>query len=499
MAGAHLASVVRFIRGMASRAGGGETSDGELLRRFAGGHDEAAFNALLQRHGTMVLGVCRRVLGDTHDAEDAFQATFLVLARKARSVRQARSVSSWLYGVAYRTALKARAQAARRRALEAQAVAARTEAVDPSDAAVWRDLRPVLDEEVSRLPERYRLPFVLCYLEGRTNAEAAQVLGCPVGTVLSRLAWARERLRGRLTRRGVTLSAGALAAGLSQGAAEAAPPPALAGLTLKAAMGFAAGNAAAAGVSAEVAALTEGVLRAMFMTKLRVLAGVLLTATVLAAGAGFLLGGTQEAGADAREGRAAGSAEGPLTEATASEVARVYRVNDALADEKFTGKVVRVTGTVQRVRRVPASGEKDTYWLLLSPAPGAVGGFAGGGGPGGGGGIGGFGGGAGLGGGGGGLGGGRGGGPGGGLGGGFGPGGFRLSAERPLPLAFLFGGKEARKRLAALEPGQRVTVEGRCDGVRMPLDQEEAVQFRECRLVHVEKRGPVGNTGGVGN
>jgi RNA polymerase sigma factor (sigma-70 family) len=237
------------------------------LERFARQQDEAAFAALVRRHGPMVLGVCQRILRDPHDAEDAFQATFLVLVRKTGSLARPELLANWLYGVACRTALSARAEAARRRTCERPVV---DRPVEGSADADWHDLRPVLDEEVSRLPDVYRVPFVLCYLEGKTNDEASRHLGCPKGTVLSRLARARERLRVRLTRRGLALSAGLGAAVLTQKAAPAALPPTLADSTTKAAAQFAAGKAATAGaVSARVAALTTGVLRAMFLAKLK--------------------------------------------------------------------------------------------------------------------------------------------------------------------------------------------------------------------------------------
>jgi RNA polymerase sigma factor (sigma-70 family) len=181
-----------------------QPTDGQLLQRFAAKQDEAAFAILVRRHGTMVLGVCRRVLDNEHDAEDAFQATFLVLARQAQSIRKLESVGSWLYGVAYRISLRARSDAARRRALEEQARTMPEQ--DPFVEAAWRELRPVLDEEVDRLPAKYRAPIILCYLEGKTNTEAARELGWTKGTVSGRLARARELLRTRLARRGVTVA-----------------------------------------------------------------------------------------------------------------------------------------------------------------------------------------------------------------------------------------------------------------------------------------------------
>jgi RNA polymerase sigma factor (sigma-70 family) len=286
MASGQLNGVLRYLRRVSARTLGDRT-DGQLLERFAAERDEAAFAALVRRHGPLVWGVCRRVLRHEHDAEDAFQATFLVLVRKADSIGKRASVGSWLYGVAYRVASRARAGSSRRRELHAEPPD-RPDA-GPLQELVWRDLRAVLDDEVSRLPERYRAPFVLCYLEGQTTADAAARLGCPQGTVLSRLARARDRLRGRLRRRGVALPAGLLLTAVAADAASAAMPAALADATTRTALVFAAGPTAAAGaITAPVAALTQGVLRTMMLTKLKIGAGVLLSLGVLGTGTGVL-------------------------------------------------------------------------------------------------------------------------------------------------------------------------------------------------------------------
>src|SRR5262249_37021487 len=178
-------------------AAAGEPADDVLLERFTAQREQAAFEALVQRHGPMVLGVCRRVLGHEQDAEDAFQAVFCVLARKAGSIRRGRAVGGWLYAVACRIARQAKASQVRRRMRERELPD--VPAPDNPPECVWRDLWPILDEEVSRLPERYRRPFVLCHLEGKTNEEAAAELGCAPGTVGSRLTRARQRLRAHLT------------------------------------------------------------------------------------------------------------------------------------------------------------------------------------------------------------------------------------------------------------------------------------------------------------
>src|SRR5262245_28968650 len=215
---------------------GRDLSDGDLLESFLARCDGEAFAALVRRHGPTVLGVCRRVLRHTQDAEDAFQATFLVLARNARSIARRGALGSWLYGVAYRMALKARDDASRRRRHEHRA-ASRTEE-QPACADTGDGVGPVLDEEVNRLPDKYRQPVVLCYFEGKTYQEAARLLGWPAGTTAARLARARALLHDRLVLRGVTLSSGALAVRLAEGTAAAADACLLAEATANAALGW---------------------------------------------------------------------------------------------------------------------------------------------------------------------------------------------------------------------------------------------------------------------
>jgi RNA polymerase sigma factor (sigma-70 family) len=257
-----------------------------LLEQFTAQQEEAAFAELARRHGSLVLSVCLGVLNHAHDAEDAFQATFLVLARKAGSIRKHASLGSWLYGVAYRIALKAKGQAAQRRAHEREAVSMAPS--DPLAEVDLQELRPLLFAELNRLPTTYRAAVVLCYLEGKTNEEAARQLRWPLGTVKGRLTRARDLLRDRLTRRGVTLSGGLVATVLSAQAASAVVPVALAHSTVKAAALAGAGRATAAGVSASVANLVEGVLHEMFQTKLKVTAALVLTVALIGAGAGVL-------------------------------------------------------------------------------------------------------------------------------------------------------------------------------------------------------------------
>src|SRR4051812_47938034 len=208
----------------------GSCTDGQLMAQSLGEGDarEAAFRALVIRHGPMVLGVCRRILDDPHAAEDAFQATFLVLVKKARTLRNRDRVTSWLYGVAQRVARKARAESARRRVVESRLV---PEVVHGDGDHAQAELRAVIDEEIGRLPEHYRLPLILCHLEGMRHHEAAERLGCPVGTVESRLSRARDQLRARLVRRGVAPVGGAFATMLLTADARASLPSLVASTT----------------------------------------------------------------------------------------------------------------------------------------------------------------------------------------------------------------------------------------------------------------------------
>jgi RNA polymerase sigma factor (sigma-70 family) len=253
--------------------------DGPLLARFLANRDEAAFTALVRRHGPMVFGVCRRVLGNIHDAEDAFQATFLVLARKAASVVKQEALASWLYAVAYRTALEAKRKASKRRAWERQVEKMPHPEVAPPEAQDWR---PVLDRELNHLPEKYRAPLVLCELEGKTRREAARQLGLSEGTLSSRLARGRCLLARRLAKCGLSLSGGALATAIAEGAS-AVVPTVLVRATVQAVMVVAAGQAAA--VATPAVALMNEVLKAMLMTKARVTTALALAVALLGGGA----------------------------------------------------------------------------------------------------------------------------------------------------------------------------------------------------------------------
>jgi RNA polymerase sigma factor (sigma-70 family) len=279
-----LSGVLRQIRRVALLNEGGDLTDGQLLDHFLAQHDETAFEALVRRHGPMVMGVCRRVLRNAHDAEDAFQATFLVLVRKAASIVPREMVGNWLYGVAYRTALGARTASARRQAKEKEM--SRHEALGED---IWGKLRPLLDHELNHLPDKYRVPIVLCDLESKSRKEAAHQLGWPEGTLSGRLARARILLAKRLSARGLTLSGGALAATLGGNAVLASVPPALLMSTVKAATLSAAGAATTAGVvPVKVAVLMQGVLRAMVLTKVKTATGWLLAIAVLGGGVGMI-------------------------------------------------------------------------------------------------------------------------------------------------------------------------------------------------------------------
>jgi RNA polymerase sigma factor (sigma-70 family) len=282
MADGPLSSVLRHLRTLIGPSRAEELTDSQLLERFTTRREEAAFAALVQRHGPMVFGVCRRLLRNLHDAEDAFQATFLVLVRKAASLDGQRSLGNWLYTVASRLALKVRANAAKRRARERQV--ADMFPKGPEEETDCQELRPVLDEELNRLPEKYRAPLVLCYLQGKTNEQAAHELGWPVGSMSRRLARGRELLRQGLVRRGVTLSASVLGSALAGQTAEAVPVV-LVQTTLKAALAVAAGQALGA-ASPPVAALVEGMVQQMFLAKLKTITTVVLALSLVAAGAG---------------------------------------------------------------------------------------------------------------------------------------------------------------------------------------------------------------------
>jgi RNA polymerase sigma factor (sigma-70 family) len=321
-------------------------ADGELLQQFAEHHDESAFRQLMNRHGSLVWGVCQRVLGQSADADDAFQATFLVLARKAGAVANRESLRSWLHGVAYRVARNAvRAKAVRRQREESVPV---RQASDGVDELSWKEVRQVLDEELLRLPEKYRLPLLCCYLDGKTQDEAARELGWSVGVVRGRLDRGRERLRWRLTQRGITLAsalAGTLAA---QSLAQATVPARLLIPTTHAASLYAVRTATDV-VSAPVAALAEGVLRSMSLTKIKLTATLTLSLCVLAASAGVIVRQVTAA----REQPVAAEQEPPVQVAEAkAKPAELEQKVDVHGDPLPAGAIGRFGTTRLRAKRI---------------------------------------------------------------------------------------------------------------------------------------------------
>jgi len=275
-------NILQHIRCVLEAPADSGRDDAQLLDDFAGRRDQTAFATLVRRHGRLVFGVCRRVLGNAHEAEDAFQATFLVLARRAGAIRDRRALSSWLHGVAYRLALKIRCRAARQRQREASAAVARP--TQAHDDLSWNEVRVVLDEELNRLPERLRLPLILCYFTGKTQDEAAQHLHWSLGTFRRRLERGRTLLRDRLTRRGLALSA-ALSALLAQDALAAVPVSLLAGTVAEAsAFALAQGK-----YTSPSAILAEELMKAMSVSRLKLVASVLVAFGLLALGTGFAL------------------------------------------------------------------------------------------------------------------------------------------------------------------------------------------------------------------
>jgi RNA polymerase sigma factor (sigma-70 family) len=364
-----LRPVIQQLRSAAAAADCAGLSDAELLGRYAAGREEAAFELLVWRHAGLVLGVCRRVLRHEQDALDAFQATFMALAKRARSIGRRESVGGWLYKVAYRVALRAKARAATRAAREQPLgeLSPTSQAADPCTEAGWRELRQALDEQVRRLPEKYRVVFVLRCLAGKSSAEAARELRCPVGTVESRLARARERLRAALGRRGFVVPAALLSTGLIGNAVSAGVAPALVSSTIRAALLFAAGQTATAGAaSAQAALLAKGVLKTMFLTKLKCGAAVLVVVGVLGlAGSGALQSQAGDEGPKL-------SGESPQKRATAAQPGNADRpVDNALED--LQGQV-EVLASIDKDRKAAARElaflERARQDLLERLAPG---------------------------------------------------------------------------------------------------------------------------------
>jgi RNA polymerase sigma factor (sigma-70 family) len=344
MATSQMSGVILHLRrAVLLREGAGQT-DGQLLTDYISRHDEAALESLVQRHGPMVWGVCRRVLGNHHDAEDAFQATFLVLVRKAASIASRELLANWLYGVAHQTALKARATVAKRKVRERQVTEMPEPAVVEQD--LGNDLQPLLDQELSRLPDSYRAVIVLCELEGKTRKEAARQLALPEGTVASRLARARAMLAKRMAQRGVTLSGGALAAVLAQNVASAGVPTSVVSNTIQAATLVAVGQTAATGaISVKVAVLTGGVLKAMLMSKLKAAVAVVLVLGFMATGTTVLTYRTAAAQGD----KPPTASDKPKSKPVDPAVALVQQLGDEdFATRETAGDKLRKLGVKAR-------------------------------------------------------------------------------------------------------------------------------------------------------
>lgn len=362
MAQSQLDCLLRHIRKILAVPEAAPVTDRQLLHCFAVGRDETAFAVLLQRHGRMVWGVCRRVLGHAEDAEDAFQATFLVLAHKAGSSHWQASVGSWLHEVAARVAAKAKARHAPRRALPRKGVVMTP---DPAAEAAGREVLALLDEEVCRLPEKYRLPVVLCDLEGVTRADAARQLGWKEGTVAGRLARARALLQQRLAGRGVTLSAGGAASLLAETAAAAVPAELLTA-TVQAAGRYGTLQLAANGLPVGVAALVKGMVNEMFLTRLKSAAVCVLVALL---GVGAMVYGYHaptDPGAPARpdapepKAKKAGKDPEPRTE--------LRRINPVvLAPVEFQATPLHV-----QVRQlvIAVQGQKTVIGVMVPPGEG---------------------------------------------------------------------------------------------------------------------------------
>jgi RNA polymerase sigma factor (sigma-70 family) len=348
-------------------------TDAELLEAYVTRRDELAFEVLLRRHGPMVMGVCRRVLRNEAEAEDAFQATFLVLVRKAATVRPRSKVGNWLHGVAHNTALKRKAMNVKRRAKEREAGrAARPQIAEE----VWRRLQALLDTELLRLPGKFRIPLLLCELEGRSLKDAARELGCPQGTVATHLARGRALLARRLAGHGLTLSATMIAAAWSGDPAVAGVRPVLLASTLQAARLLTANRALAGVVSPTVAALVQGVLKGMLLTRLKWTAAVLAAILAIAGGlvyrSGAAWAGPANAGASAEQVPPSGTrgAQAPAAQETVSVdvVARYLRKKYPEEGDRSDGRLRLAPGTKVTELRSPVLRKHlpDTRFFLTT-------------------------------------------------------------------------------------------------------------------------------------
>ncbi len=316
-------SILNHLRQVVAHHAQGGLSDADLLDRFASRRDEAAFEVLVWRYGPMVLGLGRRMLRSPQDADDVLQATFLALVRQAARVR-GDSLGAWLHKVAYRVALQVRVQRRKHVALPLED----TNGAEASDSLQENEIRLFLDEELQRLPRKYRTPLVLSYLQGLTNREIAAELRCPVGTIFTRLARGRELLRTRLTRRGVTLPASAVTAAMIAAAPATVISADLAKTTIQGAMAFAGGVTT---VAPHVAALTKGVLQMMWLSRLKVAAAVLALVLVAGSGAGLLAFRAPAQEREAQPGQVERNA--PLAQESKRPVREALRYNGKSFDE----------------------------------------------------------------------------------------------------------------------------------------------------------------------
>lgn len=353
MSTSQMSVVVQCLRRAVLRVDRADQTDAQLLESYISHREPAALEVLVRRHAGMVWGVCRRVLRNHHDAEDAFQATFLVLVRRAAAVTPREKVGNWLYGVAHQTAMKAKSTRAKLRMREAQ----QTTTPEPAEMGLARssDLNDLLDQELALLPERFRAVIVLCDLEGRTRREAAQAFGCPEGTVASRLAKARTLLAEALARHGLALSGCVLASALARTASAAAPASVVAS-TIKAVTLVAAGQAVTASASASVVALTEGVLKAMLVTKLNSALTVLVVLGMVAFG-GVVLTHDGRAGAQAVAAEPNQEADGETARREAERNVQAASVNVLRARKELARAEAVLARAKERLRKV--IGEKE--------------------------------------------------------------------------------------------------------------------------------------------
>ncbi|HEY7425112.1 MAG TPA: sigma-70 family RNA polymerase sigma factor [Gemmataceae bacterium] len=372
MAAGRIEPIIQHLRRVVLRDDKVGMTDGQLLERFITHRDAAAFEALVRRHGPMVLGVCHRLLGNLHDAEDGFQATFLVLARKAASVSPRERVGNWLYGVAYTTAVRARAANAKRRLRERQVIDMPEPEARRQDH--WDDLQLLLDEELARLPDKYRLPIVLCDLEGRPRREIARQLKIPEGTLSSRLTTARRMLAKRLVRRGLAVTVGSLAAMLSHKAAPACVTSSLVSSTVKAAVLIGTGKVAEGVLSVKVAALAEGVVKTMFVNKIIKFSALVLLVSALALGVGGF-------GADrlndrtlvsARAGEEKDGRKEPLVRGATTPKNKQQRKTKADEKRERTSSAATMPKTEEKLDEIKLGQKREDYTAIFDNALDAV-------------------------------------------------------------------------------------------------------------------------------